>query len=405
MNLTLSPEKILSGQRTTGLSHLGHYFGILKNWVELQDTYECWFMLADLHALTTHYQNPWEIKSHVKEQMIDWLSCGIDPESSTVFLQSLVPQHAQMHVLLSMFTPLSWLERVPTFKEQQAQLHEKELGTLGFFGYPVLQTADIVLYQADKIPIGEDQLPHIELSREIVRRFNAVLGNDPDYIHTVENAMSKLGKKNKKLLLNLRKNFQEKGNSDDFETALALILGQGSLSQGEKDYLVGYLEGKSRHVLTEPEALLTPQSRLPGVDGQRKMSKSYGNAIALRAKPEVIKASVNQMPTDPARIRRHDPGNPDICPVFTYQNLYQDVPTIQKISAECRQAKIGCVDCKKILIDKMTEHHRPHFEKGLELESQPSLIDDYIQHGSAKARKVASEQLKLVEQALHLYGS
>ena len=403
MELSNRAQRVLSGQRTTGQSHLGHYFGILKNWVELQNRYECWFMLADLHALTTHYQSPWELKSCIKHQMIDWISCGICPESSTIFLQSLVPEHCEMHVILSMVTPLSWLERVPTFKEQQAQLHDKDLSTLGFFSYPVLQTADIVLYGADKIPIGEDQLPHIELSREIVRRFNSIFGRCPDYLEQVELAMAKLGKKNKKLYLTLRKNFQENGNTEDLETAIALVSNQGSLSQNDKDYLIGYLEGQSRSILTEPEALLTEESRLVGTDGQRKMSKSYGNSIALREHPDVIASKVHNMPTDPARIRRHDPGNPDICPVFSYQKLYQNDQRLMEISSHCRSASIGCVDCKKKLTQSMVQTHQPHYEKGLELENQPALIDEYLHEGSKRARKVASEHLAQVKNSLHLY--
>ena len=303
-------QRVLSGMRPTGLLHLGHYHGVLKNWLKLQHEYECFFFAADWHALTTHYETPEGIEQATWDMVVDWLAVGINPGSACLFIQSRVPEHAELHLLLSMMTPLGWLERVPSYKDQQEKLKERDLATYGFLGYPLLQSADILIYRAGLVPVGEDQVAHVELTREVARRFNHIYGREPGFEQKAEAANKKMGKKNAKLYAELRKRFQEQGDEEALATARALLEQQQNLSLGDRERLFGYLEGGGKIILPEPEALLTPAAKMPGLDGQ-KMSKSYNNTIALREQPSEIEKKIRTMPTDPARVRRDDPGEPE----------------------------------------------------------------------------------------------
>ncbi len=316
-------NRVLSGMRPTGRLHLGHYHGVLKNWVNLQHEYDCYFFVADWHALTTHYEDPQIISESVLDMVIDWLAAGVNPASAKLFVQSDVPQHAELHLLLSMITPLGWLERVPSYKDQQEKLRERDLATYGFLGYPLLQSADILIYRAGSVPVGEDQVAHVELTREVARRFNHLYGREPDFEEKADAAIKKMGKKNARLYRELRKRYQEQGDTEALETGRALLDSQGNLAMGDRERLFGYLEGGGRIILPEPQALLTPASKMPGLDGQ-KMSKSYGNTIALRDDPKEIEKKLRTMPTDPARVRRDDPGDPGKCPVFQLHQVYSD---------------------------------------------------------------------------------
>jgi tryptophanyl-tRNA synthetase len=326
-----SPQYVLSGLRPTGRVHLGNYFGAVRNWVRLQEQYPSFYMVVDWHALTTDYANPSNIRQATFEAVADWLAAGLDPDKCTIFLQSEVKEHAELHLLLSMITPLPWLERVPTFKDQQQQLAEKDLNTYGFLGYPLLQTADIIVYRANLVPVGDDQASHVEISREIVRRFNNFYGP----------------------------------------------------------------------VFPEPQALFTEAPKVPGLDG-RKMSKSYGNTIALTASADEIRAQVSTMFTDPNRIRRTDPGNPDICNLFQFHKLFSDEGTIARVDHECRTAQIGCVQDKKLLTDIMVEALAPIRARRVEIDRDPGIVWDALRRGNAKARERAAETMVLVREAMQI---
>ncbi|ADU74599.1 tryptophan--tRNA ligase [Acetivibrio thermocellus] len=321
---------ILSGMRPTGALHLGNYFGALENWVKLQDEYECYFFVADWHALTTGYEDTSQIKNNINDLVIDWLSAGLDPEKCVIFLQSSIKEHAELHLLFSMTTPLSWLLRCPTYKDQINQLKDKNITTYGFLGYPCLQAADILIYKAGFVPVGEDQLPHLELTREIARRFNYLFGE----------------------------------------------------------------------VFPEPQAILTKAKVLPGTDG-RKMSKSYGNTIALSDSPDTIRKKVSSMITDPARIRKDDPGHPEVCTVFSFHKVFNE-NEVPEIEQHCRGGKIGCVQCKKNLADKMVEHLEPIYEKRQKIVENPSIVKEILADGNEKARKVAQKTLEEVRKAMKI---
>ena len=340
----MAVERVLSGMRPTGNLHLGHYHGVLKNWIKLQHEFECLFFVADWHALTTHYDTPQVIEENVWEMVIDWLAAGVDPANATIFIQSRIPEHAELHMLLSMITPLGWLERVPTYKDQQEKLAHKDLSTYGFLGYPLLQSADILIYRATQVPVGEDQVPHIESTREIARRFNHIYGREPGYEEKAAAAIKKLGSKKGQLYEELLARYQESGDDEALQSAQALIEEQQGLSLGDRERLLGFLEGGGKMILVEPEAKLTPASRMPGLDGQ-KMSKSYNNVIALREQPEDINKKIRTMPTDPARVRRTDPGDPAKCPVWQLHELYSDDSTREWVQNGCRSATIGCIQC------------------------------------------------------------
>ena len=392
-------QRVLSGMRPTGPLHLGHYHGVLKNWLELQHEYECFFFAADWHALTTHYDETATVRDSIVDNVIDWLAVGIDPGSAKIFIQSQVPEHAELHLLLSMVTPLSWLERVPSFKDQQEKLKDKEISTYGFLGYPLLQSADILIYKANQVPVGEDQVAHVELTREVARRFNHLYGREPDFESKSESAIKKMGKKNSRLYNELRKKFQEKGDHEALETARALLESQQNITIGDRERLFGYLEGGGRIILPEPQALLTKASKMPGLDGQ-KMSNSYGNTITLREDPKIVEHKLRTMPTDPARIRRSDPGNPEMCPVWELHSVYSNEDTINWVKDGCRTAGIGCVDCKQPVIDAILQELTPIRERAVEYENNPKQVHSILNEGSEAARDIARDTLEEVKQVM-----
>ncbi len=344
-NRQKSNARVLSGMRPTGKLHLGHYVGALQNWVKLQDQYECFFFVADWHALTTNYADTSDVKQSCVELVVDYLSAGLDPERSTLFIQSHVPQHAELNLLLSMITPLGWLERVPTYKEQRENIQDKDLGTYGFLGYPVLMTSDILVYQAQYVPVGEDQVPHLEISREIARRFNQF--------------------------------YPQKANAAD---------------------------PQRNHVFPEPKPLLTPAAKLPGTDG-RKMSKSYGNSILLADPEATVRAKLKTMVTDPARVRRTDPGNPDICPVGDLHKIFSDAGTMARVNEGCRTAGIGCIQCKGWAADSVMRVLAPIQERRAKYESNPKMVWDILEAGSAKARECAEKTMVEARAAMNFSHS
>ncbi len=398
---TTSNGRVLSGMRPTGRLHLGHYQGVLKNWLALQHEYSCFFFVADWHALTTHYDDPSIIPASIWDMVVDWLAAGIDPDQATLFIQSQVPEHAELHLLLSMVTPLGWLERVPSFKDQQERLKERDLATYGFLGYPLLQSADILMYKAGLVPVGEDQVAHVELTREIARRFNHLFGREPDFAHKAEQAKDKMGKKNAKLFDKLRKAYLEQGDHEALEMGRALLEAQGNIGLSDRERLSGYLEGSGRIILPEPQALLTKASKMPGLDGQ-KMSKSYGNTIALRDPPAQVEKALRTMPTDPARVRRTDPGEPAKCPVYQLHQVYSSDETRAWVTEGCRSAGIGCLDCKQPVIEAVLAELKPIQERAREFEAQPERVRDLIAAGSEAARQVARKTMDEVRQAMSL---
>jgi len=403
MNTVISghAQRVLSGMRPTGRLHLGHYHGVLKNWVRLQHEYECFFFVADWHALTTHYEDPHIIEESVWDMVTDWLAAGIDPNTSTLFIQSRVPQHAELHVLLSMITPLSWLERVPSYKDQQAALKDKDLSTYGFLGYPLLQGADILMYRAGQVPVGEDQVAHVELTREVARRFNYLYGREPGYEERAEEAIGKLGKKNGKLYRNQRTAYLEQGDQEALGRARAMLDQHKNITLGDKERLFGYLEGGGKMILTEPQAMLTSSSKMPGLDG-RKMSKSYDNTIALRDDPAVVEKRMRTMPTDPARVRRSDPGDPDKCPVWPFHQVYSDDKTKEWVQQGCRSAGIGCLECKQPAIEAVLAELASVQQRMQEYNRDPMLVKNIIADGCRRAREVAEETLQEVREAMGL---
>ena len=397
-------ERVLSGMRPTGNLHLGHYNGVLKNWIKLQHEHECLFFVADWHALTTHYDTPEIIEESVWEMVIDWLAAGVDPASATIFIQSKVPEHAELHTLLSMITPLSWLERVPTYKDQQEKLASKDLSTYGFLGYPLLQSADILIYKATQVPVGEDQVPHIEFTREIARRFNHIYGKEKGFEEKAEAAIKKLGSKRAAVYEEMRNAYQQSGDEEALEQARAMIEEAQNLSLGDKERLLGYLEGGGKMILVEPEYKLTPASKMPGLDGQ-KMSKSYNNTISLRESPEQISKKIKTMPTDPARIRRTDPGDPAKCPVWQLHEIYSEQITKDWVQIGCKGASIGCIECKQPVIDSVLKELAPIQERAAQYAEDPTLVKNIVAEGCEKARKLARETMRDVRDVMGLnYG-
>jgi tryptophanyl-tRNA synthetase len=394
-------DRVLSGMRPTGALHLGHYHGVLKNWIALQQEYECFFFVADWHALTTHYDEPQIIGQNTWDMVIDWLAAGVDPGQATLFIQSRVPEHAELHLLLSMITPLGWLERVPTYKDQQEKLSDKDLSTYGFLGYPLLQSADILIYRANRVPVGEDQVPHIEFTREIARRFNHVYGRDPGFEEKAELAVKKLGAKRSRLYRDLRTKFLEQGDDEALGKARALLEEAQNLALGDRERLFGYLEGGGKVILAEPQALLTEASRMPGLDGQ-KMSKSYSNTIALREDPDSVAKKIRTMPTDPARIRRTDPGDPARCPVWQLHQVYSDDARRQWVEQGCRSAGIGCLECKQPVVDAVLAELKPIRERAQAYIDDPTLVRSIIADGCEKARKIAEETMDDVRSVMGL---
>ena len=397
----MAVERVLSGMRPTGSLHLGHYHGVLKNWVRMQHEHECLFFVADWHALTTHYDTPEIIEENVWEMVIDWLAAGVDPAQATIFIQSRVPEHAELHTLLSMITPLGWLERVPTYKDQQEKISHKDLATYGFLGYPLLQSADILIYKATQVPVGEDQIPHIEFTREIARRFNHIYGRELGYQEKAEAAIKKLGSKRGTLYEELRDRYQEQGDDEALEAARAMIEEQQGLSLGDKERLLGYLEGGGKMILVEPDHKLTPASKMPGLDGQ-KMSKSYNNTIALREPPESVEKKIKTMPTDPARVRRNDPGNPNHCPVWQLHQVYSNDEIKSWVETGCKEAKIGCIECKQPVIEAINKELKPIQERASHYIEDPDLVKNIVAEGCEKARKLARETMREVREAMGL---
>jgi tryptophanyl-tRNA synthetase len=397
----MAVERVLSGMRPTGQLHLGHYHGVLKNWLRLQHEHECLFFVADWHALTTHYDTPEVIEESVWDMVIDWLAAGVDPANATIFIQSRVPEHAELYTLLSMMTPLSWLERVPTYKDQQEKLSNKDLSTFGFLGYPLLQSADILIYKATQVPVGEDQVPHIELTREIARRFNHIYGREKGFEEKAEAAIKKLGSKRAALYEEMRAAYQENGDEEALEAARAMIEEQQGMSMGDKERLLGYLEGGGKIILVEPEYKLTPASKMFGLDGQ-KMSKSYNNTISLREPIDVVAKKIKTMPTDPARIRRTDPGDPAKCPVWQLHEVYSDDKTKEWVQQGCKSASIGCIECKQPVIDGVVNELKPIQERAAEYAEDPTLVKNIVAEGCEKARKLARETMRDVRDVMGL---
>lgn len=394
-------ERVVSGMRPTGRLHLGHYHGAIKNWAKLQHDYECFYFVADWHALTTSYSETESIQENTYEMVIDWLAAGLSPTASTIFVQSRVPEHAELHLLLSMITPVGWLERVPTYKDALRRQNDKELNTYGFLGYPVLQSADILIYRGGNVPVGADQVSHIELSREIARSFNFIFGRDPEWETLAIRALDKIGKRNKRSYLRARKEFVQDGNSESLERARALVTEQQQLSVSDTDRLLGYLEGGGKIILPEPKALLTEYPTVPGLDGQ-KMSKTHDNGIYMREEEGVVKEKILKMQTDPARGRRSDPGDPNKCPVYSLHKIYSNQATRNWVEDGCRSADIGCVDCKKPLIDSVLEEQAEFAKRAKQYEDDKDLVHNIIIEGSEKARVIAKETLEEVRSAIGL---
>ncbi|NCF32550.1 MAG: tryptophan--tRNA ligase [Proteobacteria bacterium] len=394
-----SNQRVLSGMRPTGRLHLGHLHGVLNNWVRLQHEYECYFFVADYHALTTNYEHAENIEQFTYDTVVDWLAAGVNPGAATVFVQSKVPEHAELHLLLSMITPLSWLERVPSYKDQQQKLSDRDLATYGFLGYPLLQAADILIYRAGWVPVGADQVAHVELTREVARRFNHIYGREPGFEEQAEAAIKKMGKKAARLYVSLRRDFLERGDAEALERARALLAEQQNLSIGDTERLFGYLEGNGRIILPEPQSLLTEQPKMPGLDGE-KMSKSYNNYISLREAPDSVEQKIRTMQTDPARVRKTDPGDPEQCPVYGLHQVYSDQATLDWAAQGCRSASMGCIDCKGPLIDSVNAEQEIIRQRALQFDEDPDLVNAIIQEGSDKARSIARETLDDVREVI-----
>ncbi len=400
----MAVERVLSGMRPTGNLHLGHYNGVLKNWIKLQHEHECLFFVADWHALTTHYDTPEIIEESVWEMVIDWLAAGVDPANATIFIQSKVPEHAELFTLLSMITPLSWLERVPTYKDQQEKLASKDLSTYGFLGYPLLQSADILIYKATQVPVGEDQIPHIEFTREIARRFNHIYGKEAGFEEKAIAAIKKLGSKRAAVYEEMRNAYQQSGDDEALDSARSMIEEAQNLSLGDKERLLGYLEGGGKMILVEPEYKLMPASKMTGLDGQ-KMSKSYNNTISLREDTDTVAKKIKTMPTDPARIRRTDPGDPAKCPVWQLHEVYSDNNIKDWVQIGCKSASIGCIECKQPVIDAVIKELKPIQERAAQYAEDPALVKNIVAEGCEKARKLARETMRDVRDAMGLnYG-
>ena len=394
-------DRVLSGMRPTGALHLGHYHGALKNWVRLQSEMDCFYFVADWHALTTHYESRDVIEKSVYEMVIDWLAAGLDPNQCTIFLQSRIPEHAELFTLLAMGTPLSWLERVPTYKDQMEKLKDKDLTTYGFLGYPLLQAADILIYKAKHVPVGEDQASHVELTRETARRFNHLYGREPNFDALVQDCLAKLPKDSVKRFEKSRKQFQETGDTKALEGAMAYLQTAAELNEHDRERLEGYFKGTGKAVLTEPHALLTESSKLPGLDGA-KMSKSYNNTIAMREDKASIETKVRRMPTDPARVKRADAGNPDRCPVWQFHLVYSSETTKTWVKTECTRAGIGCLECKQPIIDAILTEQAPMLARAEPFVSNPRLVRDIVDAGTQRARITAQETMRDVREAMGL---
>ncbi|MDR1647637.1 MAG: tryptophan--tRNA ligase [Zoogloeaceae bacterium] len=396
-------ERVVSGMRPTGALHLGHYHGVLVNWIKLQHEYPCLFFVADWHALTTNYDEPGNLHKNTTDMVADWLAAGLDPGEATLFVQSRIPEHAELHLLMSMMTPLGWLERVPTYKDQQEKLSHKDLSTYGFLGYPLLMAADILIYRADRVPVGEDQVPHLEFAREAARRFNHLYGREPGFEDKAREAVKKLGSKKSRLYDELRTRFQQEGDKAAREAAQALLEEVQHLSVIDRERLFGYLEGTGKQILVEPEALLTEAAKMPGLDGA-KMSKSYGNTITLRDAPESVTKKIRAMPTDPARMRRTDPGDPQKCPVWQLHRIYSGEDCKAWVQQGCKSAGIGCLDCKQPVIESVLKELAPMRERARYYGENPEIITSILAEGCDRAREYARETMRDVREAMGISG-
>ena len=399
--MSMDRPRVLSGMRPTGALHLGHYHGALKNWVRLQSEMECFYFVADWHALTTHYEDASVIEQHVYEMVIDWLAAGLDPAQCTIFLQSRLPEHAELFTLLAMGTPIGWLERVPTYKDQQEKLKDKDLSTYGFLGYPLLQAADILIYKAHYVPVGEDQASHVELTREAARRFNHLYGRERNAEQRIAASLAKLPRDSAKRFEKSRKQYQETGDAKALEGAMAYLAQAPELDADDRERLSGHFKGTGRSVLVEPQVLLTPTSRLPGLDGA-KMSKSYNNAIALREDADSVALKVKRMPTDPARVKRNGVGDPDKCPVWQFHLVYSDEPTRAWVTQGCKSAGIGCLECKQPVIDGILAEQQPMRERAQPYLDHPQLVRDIVDAGTERARITARQTMREVREAIGL---
>lgn len=393
--------RVLSGMRPTGSLHLGHYHGVLKNWIRLQAEYPCLYFVADWHALTTDYESPGQVQKNAWDMVIDWIAAGVDPAQATLFVQSHIPEHAELHLLLSMMTPLGWLERVPTYKDQQERLTDRDLSTYGFLGYPLLQSADILIYRAKYVPVGEDQVPHVEFTREIARRFNHLYGREAGFEDKAKAAVKKMGSKKARLFSELRAKYLEQGDAEALQRAQALLDEQQNLPRGDRERLYGWLEGSGKKILVEPDVLLTEAGRLQGLDGQ-KMSKSYGNTIALREPPESVEKKIRTMPTDPARVKRSDPGTPERCPVWSLHQVYSDEARKDWVREGCTSAGIGCLECKQPVVDAVQTELAPMRERAQTYLDDPTLVRNIVADGCDRARRLATETMRDVREALGL---
>ena len=401
-------QRVLSGMRPTGALHLGHYHGALKNWVRLQDEFDCFYFVADLHALTTHYEDRQVIEKHVYDMVIDWLAAGLDPERCTIFLQSRLPEHSELFTLLAMGTPLGWLERVPTYKDQMDKLKDRDLATYGFLGYPLLQAADILIYKAAFVPVGEDQSSHVELTREVARRFNHLYGRPADFDAKVAAALAKLGKDDARYFEKQRRDHQESGKPESFAKAEAILAKAAGPQSKAPDWTVddsellqAHFKGTGRTILHEPQALHTEVRKLPGLDGE-KMSKSYGNFIAMRDEPAEVERKVKRMPTDPQRVRRTDPGDPERCPVWQFHQVYSDAATKEWVVKGCKSAGIGCLECKQPVIDAIKLEQQPWRERAETYLTNPKQVHWIVEVGTERARTVARETMRGVREAIGL---
>jgi len=397
--------RVLSGMRPTGSMHLGHYLGALKNWVRLQDEHECFFFVADWHALTTHYDEREIIGQSTYEMVIDWLAAGLDPDKSTIFIQSRLPEHAELFTLLAMGTPLGWLERVPTYKDQMEKLKDRDLATYGFLGYPLLQAADILIYKATYVPVGEDQSSHVELTREVARRFNNLYGRGKDFEAQIAAALAKLPKDDQRYYEKQRKAFGETGSEESRAKGEGIVKKAAGAIAGwaaeDTELLLGHLKGSGRSVLVEPMALHTEVLKLPGLDGA-KMSKSYGNAVLMRDDADTVAKKIRGMATDPARVRRTDPGDPAKCPVWQFHVSYSDESTKDWVQKGCKSAGIGCLECKQPVIDAVVKQQQPWRERAAALTADPQKVVRIVEAGTERARVVARQTMKDVREAMGL---
>ena len=391
--------------RPTGSLHLGHYHGALKNWVRLQDQYDCFYFVADWHALTTHYEDREVIEKSVYDMVIDWLAAGLDPDKSTIFIQSRLPEHAELFTLLAMGTPLGWLERVPTYKDQMDKLKDRDLATYGFLGYPLLQAADILIYKANHVPVGEDQSSHVELTREVARRFNNLYGRSKNFAQQVADSLAKLPKDDARYFEKQRKAFGETGAPEAHAKGEGLVKKAAASIEGwteaDTELLMGHLKGSGKSVLTEPEVLLTETAKLPGLDGA-KMSKSYGNTVLMRDDPDTVAKKIRGMTTDPARARRTDPGDPAKCPVWNFHVVYSDEPTKQWVQQGCKSAGIGCLECKQPVVDAIVKEQQPWRERAAAYTANPKQVHWIVEMGTERARTVARQTMKDVREAMGL---